>query len=112
MDELNEVYLKIQNNSGINQSLEEFKLDTLERLRKTDGVIENVNNITKEYKQKLVKYNNSIFKTKLKKIILTKMGHKHYWEFYKMFSYLPQIYFNSEKFLRTQWYNYEASAVI
>ncbi len=109
---IEEVYTLIKNNSGFNNTIQKLKIDINSRINNSNKIIEKGIGITKDYKEKLLNYKNSIFRTKLKQITLTDLGHEYYWNLYKIFSYLPQIYFNCQKTLRSNWYNFEANSAI
>jgi hypothetical protein len=112
INKIEEVYSLIENNPEFTEEIQSLTEEILDRLNKTDEIISRGFKILEEYYNKLIKFQNSPFRSKFKQIILRDIGHKYYWNIYKIFSYIPQIYFNSEKFLRSYWYNYETSVVI
>ena len=65
------------------------------------------------YEKTLLKYQqHPLLLSRAKELLLTDKGHKFYWHIYSVFCYIPQVYFNSLKLLRTSWYDYETKIAL
>ena len=61
-----------------------------------------------KFKEKILKYQNKIFRSKIQEFLIKMDANKIYYHFFSAFSDVSNIYFDSAKLLRTNWYNYEA----
>ena len=64
------------------------------------------------YKHNLFNYQRKQIRSRLIENNLKKEANNHYISVFSGFEHITNIYFNSLKFLRHNWYNYEAEITI
>jgi len=112
LDRLGEIYPLLQDDPDFVQQIEVLKTDISNRIIEIQNICSQGLEMCENYEKALLKYQQRpLLLPRVKGFLLTDKGHKFYWHIYSVFSYVPQVYFNSLKLLRTSWYNYEASII-
>ncbi|MCK4365521.1 MAG: hypothetical protein KAW45_05695 [Thermoplasmatales archaeon] len=111
---IEQIYLQLENNNDFIHQVETLKTDLNGRLNESQNIYEVGFKKWEQYNKTVHNYAN-----KKSQIIQKIMGHVvDYWgvELYTIvrmgFNYLPQAYFNSLKFLRNHWYNFETNQAV
>ncbi|MCK4366075.1 MAG: hypothetical protein KAW45_08485 [Thermoplasmatales archaeon] len=112
LNTLEEIYPLLENDPDFVQQIETLKADISSRIVEIKKICSQGYEMCENYEKALLKYQQRPFLSKIREILLTDKGHKFYWHIYSVFCYIPQVYFNSLKLLRTSWYDYETSIVI
>ncbi len=114
LNTLEKVYsLREENDSDFTQQIEALKIDISSRITEIQKICEQGYEMCENYEKALLKYQQRpLILSRAKELLLTDKGHKFYWHIYSIFAYIPQIYFNSLKLLRTSWYSYEANIAL
>ena len=110
LNTLEKIYPLLESDPDFVQQIETLKDDISSRIAETQRICSQGYEMCENYEEALLKYQKRPnLLSRLKEFLITDKGHKFYWHIYSVFSYVPQIYFNSLKLLRNSWYNYEAS---
>ena len=103
----------LKNNPDFVQQIETLKTDLLSRVDEIKMICLQGYGMLEEYEENLEEYQQlRLLRAKFKEFLLTDLSHEFYWHVYSIFSYIPQVYFNSLKSLRHHWYNYETSVAL
>ena len=102
----------LKNESDFNEQLKTLIIDLSDRINKTNEILQRGEDMLDSFKQKLLKNQKKLFRSRIKEYQLKRAGNSFYILVYSGFSQVPQTYFNSLKFLRNSWYNYEANIAI
>jgi hypothetical protein len=107
------IYPLIENDTQVVQKIDTLKTDLFNRINEIHGIFKKCRILCEKYENELIFYQNCNFPclAKFLEVHLMDKGHKLYWQIFSVFSYIPQVYFNSLKLLRNIWYNYEASII-
>lgn len=112
LDTLEKIYPLLKNNPDFVQQIESLITDILNRTMEIQKICLQGYEMCENYEKSLLKYQqHPLLLPRVKELLLTDKGHKFYWHIFSVFSYVPQIYFNSLKLLRNSWYNYETSII-
>jgi hypothetical protein len=79
------------------------------KINETNEIINKIKEKSESFKKNLLDYKKKILRSRYKENKLKLESNSIYTYAYSGFSKVPQIYFNSLKLLRNQWYNYEAN---
>ncbi|MCK4364566.1 MAG: hypothetical protein KAW45_00790 [Thermoplasmatales archaeon] len=111
-DKIELIYYLLKNEPDFNNQLKTLIIDLSDRINKTNEILQNGEDMLDSYKQNLLKYQKKLFQSRIKEYKLKKEGNSFYIHVYSGFTPVIHTYFNSLKFLRHNWYNYEASIVV
>ena len=110
LNTLEKIYPLLESDPDFVQQIETLKDDVSSRIAEIQRICSQGYEMCEDYEEALLKYQKRPrLLSRLKEFLITDKGHKFYWHIFSVFSYVPQIYFNSLKLLRNSWYNYEAS---
>ena len=98
----------LKNDTEFKTQIKTLIINLHNRLNETDIILDKSQVIIDAYKQDLLGYQQKIFRSKIKENQLKIKGNTLYIHVYSGFSQVPQIYFDSLKFLRSNWYKFEA----
>lgn len=105
---LEKIYPLIQNDMNFGHQIKELKTDLLTKVNETRTILAKSLNICINYKEKLQKYQQNKILSKLQEYKIQEKAHELVEQITIGFQYTPQAYFNSLKFLRHHWYDYES----
>lgn len=108
-DKIELIYNLLKHDPDFNDQLKTLMIDLSDKMNKTNEILKNGEDMLDSYKHDLLDYHNKSFRSRIKEFQLKKEGNSFYIHVYSGFSDVVQTYFNSLKFLRNSWYNYEAS---
>jgi len=111
LDVIENIYCLFENDSDFNQQLEVFIDDISNRLNDTKQILEDTIILIENFYQKLLKYEKWPIRIRIREYKLNNIAMDNYLHVFNGFSKLPKIYFNSLKFLRYHWYNYESNII-
>ncbi|MCK4364804.1 MAG: hypothetical protein KAW45_02010 [Thermoplasmatales archaeon] len=112
LNTLEKIYPLLENDADFVQQIETLKADISSRVAEIQKICTQGYEMCEDYEKGLLKYQQRpLILSRVKEFLLTDKGHKFYWHIYSVFCHIPQVYFNSLKFLRTSWYNYEAGVI-
>ncbi|MCK4365405.1 MAG: hypothetical protein KAW45_05095 [Thermoplasmatales archaeon] len=110
LNTLEKIYPLLESDPEFVKQIETLKADISSRIAEIRKICTQGYEMCEDYEKALLNYQqHPLILSRVKEFLLTDKGHKFYWHIYSVFSYVPQIYFNSLKLLRNSWYNYEAS---
>jgi len=109
---IEEIYPLLINNSEFQKSLEMLKTDLSIRINETRNICANSQEICMDYEKFLQNYQKYPWRSILWELLIMDTAHSLYREIFSGLHFVPQTYFNSLKFLRTSWYNYEVTVAI
>jgi hypothetical protein len=105
-----EIYQLLESDPEFVQQIDALKEDISSRIAEIQRIYLEGHKMCENYEKALLNYKQHPYLLpKVKEFLITDMGHKFYWHIFSVFSFVPQIYFNSLKLLRNSWYNYETS---
>jgi len=110
-DKIELIYRLLNNNPNFNSELISLFNDLNNRLNKTNEILIKTKNMINCLKNDLLKYKNKMFRNRFTEKSLELKSNDIYEFVYSVFSQVPQIHFNSLKFLRNNWYEYESKIV-
>jgi glutamine amidotransferase-like uncharacterized protein len=110
-DKIELIYNLLKDEPDFKDRLKMLIIDLYDRVNKTNKILQSGEDMLDSYKQNLLKYQKKLFRSRIREIKLKKEGNSFYIHVFSGFSEVTQTYFNSLKFLRNSWYNYEASIV-
>ena len=104
---ISNIYPFIKNNSNFLDEINYFKKCLSSRINKTKEVLFKCEIICNKYSKLLKIYNSINRNLTILEILLQHKGHQLYTQVFCCFDHIPNIYFDSLRFLRHQWYDYE-----
>jgi hypothetical protein len=102
----------LKNDTNFIDQVKDLIADINNRINETNNILNKSQDIIDEYRTDLLRYQQKILRSRIKENQLKMKGNTLYIHVYSGFSQVPQIYFNSLKFLRTNWYNYQTSIIL
>ena len=102
----------LKNDSGYNQQLGLLLTDISNRLNETNRILKKSQDMIECLKKDLLKYEERVFRSKIKENKLKLKSNGLYTHVFSGFSQVLQIYLSSLKFLRQHWYDYESNVVL
>jgi len=112
LDKLERIYCLLKNDDDFIQKFEILKSNISERTCEMKQILNETQDMINNYESKLISYKKCKFRFKLREIKLKNDVMDIYLHVFKGFSLLPKNYFNSLKFLRQNWYNYEKNVTV
>lgn len=110
---LENIYPFLENDPDFIQQVETLKSDLSSRLDEIKKICSECYEMCEDYEEALLKYQKRPnLLSRLKEFLITDKGHKLYWHIYSEFIHVPHVYFDSLKFLRNHWYNFETSIAL
>lgn len=111
-DKIELIYMLLKSNTDFNNQLETLLEDISDRLNETKKLLMDSQDMINIYRHDLLNYQKQIFRHRIKENQLKMKGNTLYIHVFSGFSQVPNIYFNSLKFLRYNWYSFEAECSI
>jgi len=108
---IEKIYPLLENEEFI-RKIEILKTKLTSNINELQNAISKCKIACENHEKLLLEYQNSSIHTNFQKRKIDEAGHKIEVGIASGFNYLPQIYFDSLKFLRTSWYNYEAGIAL
>ena len=109
LDKLERIYFLLKNDDDFIQKFEILKSNISERICEMKQILNETQNMINNYESELISYKNCRFRFKLREIKLKNNVMDIYLHVFQGFSLLPKNNFNSIKFIRHQWYDYETN---
>ena len=110
---LEKIYPLLEADLDFVQQIETLKDGISSRIAEIQKICSQGYEMCEDYEKSLLRYQqHPLVLSRFKRFLLIDKGHKLNWHIYSVFAYAPQIHFDSLKFLRHHWYNYEASVEI
>lgn len=106
---IEEIYPLLKNDTGFQKGLEMLRTDLSTKINEIRNIRANSQEICNDYEIRLKIYQKIPWRPI--DLLITNKAHKLYREVFSGFRFVPQTYFNALKFLRINWYNYEASII-
>jgi len=103
------LYSLIQNDTDFIEQIKTLKIDLLTKINETKIILSKCYDTVMEYTEALFNYQQNQKFSKIKENRINKIVHKLGKQIRMGFQYTPQAYFNSLKFIRSHWYNYEST---
>jgi hypothetical protein len=107
LDEIEEMYPLMESNPVFIQEINNLKDDISHRINKSKTISLKSKSLSKEIIDDLLEFRNLFIFTSLAEKNIEEKMKELYHNNEKCFNYLPQAYFDSLRFLRCNWYNYE-----
>jgi len=111
-DKIELIYNLLKNEPNFIEQLKTFINDISDKINNTNVILKEGEDMLDSFKQNLLKYQQKQFRSRIKEFQLKNDGDDFYTHIFSGFSPVTHTYFNSLKFLRHNWYNYEASIVV
>lgn len=112
LNTIEKIYPLLKNDASFIQQIETLKNDLSKKFKEIKSEISKCWYAYQYYEDALSKCQQSQKISKIQEQITSVKGYKLEKQVVRGFLYIPQIYFNSLKLLRTSWYNYEASIAL
>jgi len=103
------IYPLLQHDGEFIHQIESLKDDIGNRINETNNMIAKSRSIWQEYNAQLQDYQQNQKLSRIKEKNIPKKAHELIKQITSGFQYIPQIYFDSLKCLRHNWYNYEST---
>ena len=101
----------LKDQGNYNTELTSLQKDIESRLKEAENILIITKNMTRLYKIDLLRYQERRIRSRIYENMCYKNSNDIYEHVYSGFSQIPQIYFNSLKFLRKSWYDYESKVM-
>jgi hypothetical protein len=111
LNTMEKIYPLLESDPNFVQQIETLKDDISSRIDEIQSKCSQGYEMCENYEEALFNYQKRQFLGKFKQFFLMNKGHRFYYHIFSVFSYIPQIYFNSLKLLRNIWYNYEVNII-
>jgi len=95
LNTLEKIYPLLESDPDFVQQIEALTADISNRTTEIQKICSQGYKICEDYEESLQKYKQYPLLSRFKEFLLTDKGHKFYWHIFSVFSYVPQIYFNS-----------------
>ena len=103
------IYPLLQHDGEFIHQIESLKDGIGTRINETNNMIAKSRSIWQEYNAQLQDYQQNQKLSRIKEKNIPKKAHELIKQITSGFQYIPQIYFDSLKCLRHNWYNYEST---
>jgi len=108
LNTLEMIYPLLQHDGEFIHQIESLKTDMLTKINETKDILTKGHSICEEYEGKLQAYQQNQKLSRIKENNIHKKAHELRKQIASGFQYVPQVYFDSLKCLRHNWYNYES----
>jgi glutamine amidotransferase-like uncharacterized protein len=112
MTKITKIYPLIKNNPNFQQELNDLKNIINLEINSTKEILKKCEEICDSYLNSLDSYNKIWILSSIREIFIRAIGHQLYTQVFCGFNHVPKIYFDTLKFLRHQWYDYETTIAL